>query len=73
MKKDGKKWDKRWDNLKPLAPIGEEALSTQNLAVKLPKNIDALVRSLPNRSAWMRRVLVEAAERELVGGDDASK
>jgi hypothetical protein len=52
--------------------MGDEALSRQNLAVKLPLKIDALVRSLPNRSAWMRRVLVEAAERELIGDDHAS-
>jgi hypothetical protein len=28
-----------------------------------------LVRSLPNRSAWLRRVITEAAQRELMGGD----
>lgn len=35
-------------------------------SVKLPETIDAVVRSLPNRTAWLRRVITEAAERELM-------
>lgn len=36
------------------------------LCVKLPPDIDEIVRALPNRSDWMRRVIVEAAQRELI-------
>lgn len=35
------------------------------IAVKLDKRIDAIVRGIPNRSEWLRRVITEAAEREL--------
>lgn len=43
-------------------------LAKQATGVKLPKEIDALVRALPvaERSAWLRRVISEAAERELL-------
>jgi hypothetical protein len=33
---------------------------------RVPIHIDAVVRSLPNRSAWLRRVITEAAQRELM-------
>jgi hypothetical protein len=36
------------------------------VAVALPKDIDAAVRALPNRSEWLRRVISEAAQRELM-------
>jgi hypothetical protein len=73
LMKNKQGYDKRWDNLRPAAQIGEEPLSRENLAVKLPPKIDAVVRALPNRSQWMRRVLVEAAERELLGGESDAK
>jgi hypothetical protein len=43
-------------------------LAKQATGVKLPKEIDALIRELPvaERSAWLRRVISEAAERELL-------
>jgi len=43
-----------------------DQLATINTAVRLPIDIDAAVRSLPNRSAWLRRVITEAARRELL-------
>jgi hypothetical protein len=46
-----------------------EPLATVGLIARVPIPIDALVRSLPNRSAWLRRVITEAAQRELMGGD----
>jgi hypothetical protein len=46
-------------------PEGVE-LATKTLGVKLPVHIDAAVRSLPNRSEWLRRVITEAVERELL-------
>jgi hypothetical protein len=45
-------------------PEGVE-LADKPLCVKLPVDIDAYVRSLPHRSQWIRRVIVEAAKREL--------
>jgi hypothetical protein len=40
------------------------------VAVALPKDIDKVVRSLPNRSEWLRRVITEAAQRELLNQDE---
>jgi hypothetical protein len=37
------------------------------LSARVEKPIDALVRALPNRSEWLRRVITEAAQRELIG------
>ncbi|WP_071592250.1 hypothetical protein [Pseudanabaena sp. PCC 6802] len=53
-------WQRCDDSTQPLA-------ETQ-VQVRLFRDIDALVRSLPNRSAWLRRVITEAAQRELMGG-----
>jgi hypothetical protein len=36
------------------------------VCVALPLGVDALVRSLSNRSEWLRRVITEAAQRELL-------
>ncbi|NJR57281.1 MAG: hypothetical protein HC768_23820 [Acaryochloris sp. CRU_2_0] len=55
------------DNLQPFKPLAEEALSSQPLCVKVEKSIDARVRSLPDKSAWLRRVITEAVQRELMG------
>jgi hypothetical protein len=49
------------DTTMPLSSIG--------LIARVPVDIDAVVRSLPNKSAWLRRVITEAAQRELMGGD----
>lgn len=46
------------DTTQPLASAG--------LIARVPVHIDAVVRSLPNRSAWLRRVITEAAQRELM-------
>lgn len=44
-----------------------EELADKNIQFRLTKSIDKLVRALPDRSAWLRRVVTEAAERELMG------
>jgi hypothetical protein len=41
-------------------------LSKKAIAVKLPIDIDGAVRSIPNMAAWLRRVITEAAQRELM-------
>jgi hypothetical protein len=44
-----------------------EALSDKLLCVRLTQSVDTAVRSLPNMSTWVRRVITEAAQRELMG------
>jgi len=44
----------------------KERLADHNLGVRVAIDIDAAVRSLPNRSAWLRKVITEAARRELL-------
>jgi hypothetical protein len=59
----------------PRLPRADETqgdLADQVTGVRLPTNIDALVRSLPNRTAWLRRVITEAAQRELMNQDRAT-
>jgi hypothetical protein len=62
------------ENLKPLPRCDDstEPLANAILAVRVSTDIDSLVRSLPNKSAWLRRVITEAAQRELMGDKDAS-
>jgi hypothetical protein len=49
-------------------PQGEVAsdLSKKAIAVKLPVDVDKAVRSVPHMAAWLRRVISEAAQRELI-------
>jgi hypothetical protein len=43
-----------------------EPMAKKNIQLRLTESIDNAVRSLPNRSAWLRRVITEAAQRELI-------
>jgi hypothetical protein len=47
-----------------------EPMAKENIQLRLTESIDAAVRSLPNRSAWLRRVITEAAQRELIKGQE---
>lgn len=38
------------------------------ISFRLPVEIDALVRPLENRGEWLRRVVTEAAQKELMKG-----
>ncbi|MBW4551373.1 MAG: hypothetical protein KME35_09725 [Aphanocapsa sp. GSE-SYN-MK-11-07L] len=49
------------------------SLARDGLTVRVEKTIDVLVRSLPNRSEWLRRVITEAAERELLVKEKAAE
>jgi hypothetical protein len=65
---------KRYSGVKNLIPVPRSDDTTAPLAdaqlqVRVFRDIDAAVRSLPNKSAWLRRVITEAAQRELMGGD----
>lgn len=42
----------------------EEQMAEKPISVRLPVNLDKKVRSLPNRTEWLRRVIAEAVERE---------
>ncbi|AFY60082.1 hypothetical protein [Synechococcus sp. PCC 6312] len=43
----------------------EEMLSSKVLSVRVPVSVFWKVYNLPNKGAWLRRVIVEAAKREL--------
>lgn len=45
-------------------PAGATPLSDRSVSVKLPVEVDAFVRALPEPSEWLRRVICEAAEKE---------
>jgi hypothetical protein len=59
------------ENLRPTPRSDDttESLAHAGLMARVPVHIDAAVRSLPNRSAWLRRVITEAAQRELMKDD----
>lgn len=56
---------------RPRADNTTEKLAPSATGVKLPVHIDAIIRALPNRTAWLRRVITEAAQRELIQGDES--
>jgi hypothetical protein len=49
--------------LKP--QYGDKALSSKTVALRLPVEVDEFVRSLPNRTEWLRRAIADAYEREM--------
>ncbi|HEY9824147.1 MAG TPA: hypothetical protein V6D19_01765 [Stenomitos sp.] len=42
----------------------EDELADAPLSVRVPVETDRIVRSLPNKTAWLRRVIVDAAQHE---------
>jgi hypothetical protein len=50
---------------------GTTEFAATPITVRLEKDIDAVVRQLPNRSAWLQRVIAEAVRRELMGNTPA--
>lgn len=46
--------------------VGDEPLSKQVIGIRLPESVHAVIYNLPDRTEWLRRVIVEAAERELM-------
>ena len=59
----GKGSEKTW-----YEPHGTQALSRHPIAVKVSKETEDLIKRLPTpyRGQWLRRVISEAAEKELV-------
>jgi len=45
-------------------PLGDSPLAAEAVSVRLPVEVDAAVRSIPDRADWLRRVITEAVERE---------
>ena len=60
------KFKEGWFKPQGEIPPGEK-LASKMLAVRVTESIDAAVRALPEKSAWLRRVISEAAKRELLG------
>ena len=61
--KDGEK-----TRFKPQGELPPGAkLARKPLAVKVLEEEDAAIRALPEQAAWLRRVICEAARRELLG------
>lgn len=46
-------------------PLGKEALSRNPVSVKLPKDLDEYVRSLPNRNQWLIEAVLDKAAKEV--------
>jgi hypothetical protein len=42
----------------------EEPMAAQIVGVRLPLALDAYVRSLPNKSEWLRKAIADAYERD---------
>lgn len=53
------------ENLKPYKSQGEySGLSKTPISLKLPKELDEYVRSLPNRNQWLIDAVMDKATRE---------
>jgi hypothetical protein len=48
-------------------------LSDKTIALRLFEDVDIAVRALPNKTAWLRRVITEAAQRELMNKESKTK
>jgi hypothetical protein len=46
-----------------------EPLSNKLTCVRLTRSVEASLKRLPNKSVWLRKVITEAAQRELMGGE----
>lgn len=49
------------DNLQPLKPLRDVALADKPLCVKIDQDIDAIIRTMSERSAWLREAIETAA------------
>ncbi len=66
--------DRPKDDLGRFMSPNPEPLADKALSVRLPVSIDALIRALPSdqRADWLRRILGEAAKRELLSDRSVS-
>ncbi len=51
----------------------DEPLAKQIVGTRLPKSLDVFVRSLPNKSEWLRNAIAAQYERDMAakGGSDS--
>lgn len=57
------------DHLRKFVPIGDRPMAEKALSVRVDVDVDAAVRALgAERSAWLRRVITDAARAELMKG-----
>jgi hypothetical protein len=43
---------------------GDVPMAKQPITVRLPEDIDVIVRSLPNRTEWLREAIMEKLDRD---------
>lgn len=55
---------RRTDHLTRFSPKGDKAMSRKSIGVLLPLEMDEYVRSLPNRSDWLRQAIAAQIERD---------
>lgn len=48
-----------------MQPTHEEPLAAKSLSVRVSVELDAWVRSLPNRTEWLRKAIADAYEKEI--------
>lgn len=56
---------KKGGNPQPFLTNGEKPMAEQPLSVRVEVDIDAYVRSLANRTQWLRQAIVEKYERDI--------
>lgn len=62
------------ENLTPFPRVGSEPLAEKQVQVRLPVSIDAAVQELGNKKTeWLRRVITEAAKRELMTNSNGNQ
>jgi hypothetical protein len=62
------------ENLKPFQPKGDSPMAEAALCVRLSTEIDKAIRDLgSDRTPWLRRVITEAAQGELLNRDEEVK
>lgn len=53
-----------------LKQLYDKPVAERPVAVKLPQDLDAYVRSLPNKSEWLREAIAEKRERDVALNQD---
>jgi hypothetical protein len=61
----------RADHLTRFKSVRSEPLAARPISVKLPVDIDAVIRALPEPSEWLRRVICEAVKKELSSNSES--
>jgi hypothetical protein len=54
----------RADFLTRFQPQGDVPMTKQPITVRLPEDIDTIVRPLPNRTEWLREAILDRLEQD---------